>query len=198
MPLPTDHEERRRALSLIAADSIAARGLEGLTIRGIAATAGCSTTIVTHYFADKRQLLHRTYTEAALRAQARVEAVLGRDRTDLEGCLEALLPMDAESLRDWKVYLAFWQIASADPTFAEEQRRRESNARTIIEGVLQARHADDPSGEARRLLTLVQGVAVQAIFDPVDWSPQRQRAFLSDTLSQREMEGPSGAGRVKG
>ena len=34
MPLPTDHEDRRRALSLIAAERIAASGLDGVTIRG--------------------------------------------------------------------------------------------------------------------------------------------------------------------
>jgi TetR/AcrR family transcriptional repressor of bet genes len=178
MPLPTDHEDRRRALSLIAAERIAATGLDSVTIRGLAAIAGCSTTIVTHYFANKRALLQRTYTDAALRAQARVDGALSRDPADIEGCLEALLPLDDEGLRDWKVYLAFWQTASADPDFAEEQRRWLANARSLIRGALAAAGATDMDAEARRLLTLVQGIAVQAVFDEKDWSPEIQRQFV--------------------
>ena len=178
MPLPNDHEDRRRALSLIAAERIAASGLDGVTIRGLAAVAGCSTTIVTHYFANKRELLQRIYNDAARRAQARVDAALSRDPADLQGCLEALLPLDSEGVRDWKVYLAFWQTASADADFAEVQRQRLAYARALIRRVLEAGGAADVEAEARRLLTLVQGIAVQAVFDEKDWSPQIQRQFV--------------------
>ena len=41
----------------------------------------------------------------------------------------------------------------------------------------------DLDAEARRLLTLVQGISVQAVFDTVEWSPENQRAFLSANIA---------------
>jgi hypothetical protein len=36
--------------------------------------------------------------------------------------------------------------------------------------------------EARRVLTVVTGMAAQAVFDPDDWPPARQRRMLRDAL----------------
>lgn len=154
-----------------------------MTIREVAAAAGFSTTIVTHYFASKRELLLYTYQAAAGRAQARVDRVLGEDGGDLQGYLEALLPLDRESLRDWRVYFAFWQIASIDTGFAKEQRRRMLQVREIIAGIVEARSESVQASEvARHLLTVLLGVAVQAIFDQKGWSAARQKAFVADEI----------------
>lgn len=185
MPAVVDHESRREHVARIAADIIARIGIEAVTMRQIAAEAGFSTTIVTHYFRNKQELLLHTYRVAAGNAQARVAATLQRDPCDLPGCLEALLPQDDASLRDWKVYLAFWHTAVLDPDFAAEQASQALNARRLLAGVLKARaqaglrpHADEIDETAKRLLVIIVGVAVQSVFDPVMWSPDEQRRFL--------------------
>lgn len=189
MPAPVDHSERRDRIAEIVSDIISRDGLDAVTIRQVATAAGYSTTIVTHYFASKRELLLYTYQAAATHAQRRVDAVLGRDPLDLQGYLEALLPLDEASLREWRVYFAFWQLAAIDTEFATEQQRGERHAREGIVRILEARARAgqgpvpaDPEAAARRLLTLLLGVAVQAMFDPLDWSAGRQKEFLTGEL----------------
>lgn len=186
MPAPVDQEQRRQKITDIVAQIISRDGLDAVTIREVAAAAGYSTTIVTHYFANKRDLLLYTYQAAAARAQVRVDKVLGNNEADLQGYLEALLPLDAESLRDWRVYFAFWQVASVDIDFAKEQRRRMSQVRKILAGIITAQFRADQSANselmAKRLLTILLGIAVQAIFDPKGWSAAHQRRFLGEEI----------------
>ena len=52
-----DHEQRRLRIAEFAINLIAAEGLSAATVRRIAADAGFSTTAITHYFADKQELL---------------------------------------------------------------------------------------------------------------------------------------------
>lgn len=191
MPAIVDHESRREHVARIAADIIARIGIDALTMRQIAAEAGYSTAIVTHYFANKQELLLHTYRTAALNAQGRVAAALDVDRGNLLGCLEALLPRDEASRQDWKVYLAFWHIAVLDPDFAAEQASQALNARAILRRVLEARAAsgrpprpEDIDAMAQRLLVLVIGVAVQAVFDPATWSPEALRSYLVGELGE--------------
>lgn len=185
MPAVVDHDRRRRHVARIAADIIARVGIDAVTMRQVAAEAGYSTTIVTHYFANKQELMLHTYHVAAENAQARVAAVLDRAPCDLLGCLEALLPRDEASLQDWKVYLAFWHVAVLDPVFSAEQGAQALKARRILRDVLENRTraglppaAEELDAVARRLLVIVIGVAVQSLFDPVSWSPEVQREYL--------------------
>ena len=189
MPAVVNHEERRQQIARIAADLISSVGLDAMTMREIAAAAGFSTTIVTHYFANKRELMLYTYRASVEHAQARVDAVIARDACDLPASIEALLPFDESSLKDWKVFLAFWQIAQVDPDFAAEQRAQAANADNILRRVLKARAAAgrglseaDVEATSRRLLVFIVGLAVQAVFDTLGWSPQAQRAFLAAEL----------------
>jgi len=185
MPAIVDHDSRREHVARIAADLIARVGMDAVTMRQIAAEAGFSTAIVTHYFASKQDLLLHTYRSAAIHAQVRVEDVLARRPGDVLACLESLLPRDEDSRRDWKVYIAFWHTAVLDPVFAAEQAAQAINARRILHEVLQARAArglypagTDVAAVAQRLLVTVIGVAVQAVFDPVNWSADAIRRYL--------------------
>lgn len=195
MPALIDHESRRHQIARIAADIIARVGLEPLTMRQIAKEAGFSTTIVTHYFANKRELLLYTYRASVANTGERVEAALQSDPCDLQGCVESLLPGDEASLRDWKVYFAFWQMALVDAEFAAEQRGQVANARSILLRVLNARaraglnRGANLDGVARRLVVVIQGIAIHSIFDPVDWSADGQRAFLNGELQALEAAG---------
>src|SRR5690606_29622071 len=113
MPRQVDHDERRRAVARIAADLIARGGLEALTIRNVAKAAGYSTAVVSHYFADKRQLLLFIYRAAIERTRSQIDAALAKDRGDLKACLDAILPLNEERRRDWLVWFAFWGMAVA-------------------------------------------------------------------------------------
>ena len=89
MPARGDHQQRRQQVARIAADLVAAGGLAAATHRRIAEAAGCSTTVVSHYFTDKRDLVTATYREVGDRVATRVEAArTSEDR--LVAILEAL------------------------------------------------------------------------------------------------------------
>lgn len=189
MPRQVDHDERRRAVAEIATDLIARGGLDALTVREVARAANYSTAIVSHYFTAKRDLLSYIYRAAVDRAAARINRVLAADPCDLHGVIDAILPINAVQIRDWQVWFAFWGMAVADPEFGDEQRRMVLNAQRIFREIFIARQRArllerDADCEllARLCVTLLDGIAIQAVFDPDDWPPHRQRAVITTAL----------------
>lgn len=188
MPAIVDHNQRRAALAQLAADVIAEQGIDAATVRGIAEAAGFSTKIVSHYFADKRTLLLATYRFAADHSGATAAASQADGRADAPAYVASLLPTSPLMLRNWKVWFAFWGFAISDAQFAAEQRRQVLRARGDVAERLgrDARYAHVPPAArdqaARELVTLVIGVALQAAFDPEDWTAARQTEPILDRL----------------
>ena len=71
MPRQVDHAARRAELADAATELIADVGVDGLRLRDVAARAGCTTGMLTHYFADKRELLRFTFGHLARRTGQR-------------------------------------------------------------------------------------------------------------------------------
>ena len=184
MPARHTHDRKRDEVAGVAAELIERAGLAAVTVREVAAAAGCSTTVVTHYFADKDELLLHTYRLVANRAQARIDRVLEADPLDLQGWCEALLPIDDSRRRNCKVWFAFWHAASDDATYAAEQRGWVLHARRVAQGILAKRGCPRGAATARHLLALLMGVAVQAVFDAEDWPRARQIAFFRDEIKR--------------
>lgn len=175
----------------MAARLIAEAGLDGVTIRDVADAADCSTAIVSHYFHNKRELLFLTYHFSIDRATERCMGALAGADGDLKAYLSQLMPLGEEQLIEWKIWLAFWAKAVADPEIAEVQRACILRTRAHILQImndLTASGALDPAldlaAEARRLLTLIIGLAVQVLFDPADWTAERQHALVDGELAK--------------
>jgi len=189
MPVFVDREERRQKVIAVASRLIAEAGLEAVTVRDVAVAAACSTAIVSHYFHNKRELLFLTYNASIERATERSEAAMASG--DLKSFVAELMPLDEERLIEWKIWLAFWAKAVADPEIAEMQRACVLRARNNIQhvlGKLDARGALVPGldleDEARRILTSIMGMAVQVMFDPDDWPAERQHALVDRDLAR--------------
>ncbi len=101
MPKYVDHADRRRRIASAAADLVGRAGLDELTFRNLAEATGYSTTVLTHYFADKRDLLLSTYRLVAHRWGARFDDAQ-RDG-GLAECLASLLPLDEERRNEWRL-----------------------------------------------------------------------------------------------
>ena len=189
MPVFVDHEERRRQVVAVASRLIAHAGLDAVTVRDVANAADCSTAIVSHYFHNKKELLFLTYQASIDRATERCDAALGPDGMDLRAYFAEIMPLDEERLIEWKIWVAFWAKAVADPDIAAAQRdcvrRTRGNILKVLK-TLQARDALVPSlnlaDEARRLLVLIMGMAVQVMFDPEEWPEARQHALVDGEL----------------
>jgi TetR/AcrR family transcriptional repressor of bet genes len=151
--------------------------------------AGSSTAIVSTYFTDKRDLLLSTFRAAASRTTVRFEAAINTGGT-LQDCLEAWLPLDDDRLVDWRVIIAFWGVAVADPELARVQDGHVSRARARVEKLLsQEQHlGDDPSPDlarlAQQIVALTLGIALQAVFEPASSASVPQRELLADGLGR--------------
>lgn len=193
MPRIVDHDIRRAEVIGIASELVASGGLDALTVRDVARAAGYSTAIVSHYFADKQDLLLKVYQAAVARAQTRLDLALAQDAGDIVACLDALLPIDRARYRDWQIWFAFWGMAIADAHFASEQRRRVQDAIQMVRAVFQARAASgrlpataDCARLAETCVTLINGLAVQVLFDRKAWPAARQRGFILGALGFSE------------
>lgn len=162
---------------------VAAEGVQGATMRGIAAEAGVTTGFVTHYFADKQELLVAVLRHNNVRAGERVVKAVGERRglVALESAVEALLPVDADRRRAWQVWVAAWQPSSDGARLTAELRsgRRfleellaELLAQAVADGELPAEL--DPEAEAERLVALIAGTGLIAGVEPA--APMRRTA----------------------
>jgi AcrR family transcriptional regulator len=191
MPRVVDVEERRALMTDAAARLIAMVGIEGATMREVAAEAGLTTGAVTHYFADKRALLLATFEASLAQRHAnRVERTQAggspsRPLDQLGLTLEGALPIDDDRRRHWMVTLAFCVQANGDPELAATQtaayRAFRSRVAHIVELADLAR-GDDAAALAGRLIAAANGIAIQACFDPEGWPPSAQQAALAESL----------------
>jgi len=184
MPAKVDADDRRRRLVLAAAEIIAEHGIGGLTNARIAERLSGSTTVVTHYFRSKREIVLCTYQTMASRARARVQRAMSDD-DPLAACLHAHLPLDAETRVEWKVWLAYQGMSVGDPELTDIWASRSATAadrltRLVASDVEAGRMPEtvDPPTEGGRLFSLVQGMSFQSIVDPVRWSPEHLRRIV--------------------
>jgi len=186
MPRHVDHGARRRHVAVTAAELVGTHGLDALTFRNVADAAGYSTTVVTHYFVDKRDLLLSTFREVADRLGARFDDA-ARKGGGLRGCLEALLPLDAGRRTEWRLLTCFWGVAISDPEFATEEAGHVRSAQARIMDLLRREHPDVVDAEldvvARRLVTIVHGLGAQSALDPDHWSAAQQRRVVTHELA---------------
>lgn len=189
MPARGDHEQRRRDVARIAADLIATGGLAAATHRRIADASGCSTTVVSHYFTDKHDLVNATYKEVGDRVTSRLDAAV-HSADSMQSVLEALLPLDEDRIRDWRLLFTFLGLAATDADLTAEQRTRVTTARIRIEQAIvaeqeagQVRTDIDAEASGRFLLAVVLGIGMQALFDPADWPHDRIRDTLNRALA---------------
>ena len=195
MPKIVDHERRREEIVQTTWRVIARRGLDGATLREVAAEAGYANGAIKPYFPAKADLMEATYRHVFSRTNARSSAAT-EGLTGLAAlrafCLE-VLPLDADRLDEARVVIAFWQQALHDPTQAEVNDAAMLQWRSDIRGWLaEARGAVDGAADGERppvevaaetLLTFLLGAQVAAVFDPAFNSPEQLVAQLDGQLA---------------
>jgi TetR/AcrR family transcriptional repressor of bet genes len=186
VPIQVDRDRQRARVTDLAAELVASEGVAALTFRRVADAAGTSTAIVSTYFTDKRDLLLSTLRAAATRTTVRFEAAVS-EGGDLQDCLEAWLPLDDDRLTDWRVIIAFWGTAVADPELAQVQAGHVERARRRVAKLIPARgtagaRSLDSAGIAQQVVALTLGIALQAVFDPTGPTARAQRTVLRDAL----------------
>ena len=176
MPKIVDHEQRREELASAVWRLASHRGPDAVTIRAVAAEAGWSTGALHHYFTDKEELLLFAFQTVADRISRRVEAAkaTAAGPLDLVRALLAIgLPLDAERRDETRLWFAFLGLALTRPALARAQRLAyRAWRRQVADALRDAQEQGDLDAaveverEAAGLVALVDGLAVQASFDP--------------------------------
>ncbi|MBF7014725.1 TetR family transcriptional regulator C-terminal domain-containing protein [Novosphingobium resinovorum] len=161
-------------------------GLEGLSLRRLASAMNCSTTTINHHFADRRELWIAVYRTTILRTQARIRRAYESSGGSPLACALAQMPIDRESREDWHIYLAQYHVACTDDELAREEREQVRIAARDFAELLHREHGmarDRARKASRQIITLLVGVATQALFEPRSWSPRRQKRFLEEQFA---------------
>ena len=188
MPRTVDAVARREELAAAAARVIVRSGVAGASMREVAAEAGWTTGTLVHYFRNRRELLRFTL-ETSLEGRRRRRG--NRDSRDpadaLRVTLHDALPIDDDGRLPWNVTIAFCAQAGGDPEFAALQRDAYRDFRTNVADRVRTAFPteSDPLKEAERLIAVVDGVALQALFDPESWPADHQIVALDTALAER-------------
>ena len=186
MPKVVDIEQRRAELTEATARLIARSGIESATMREVAAEAGWTTGALTHYFADKRELLLTTFQTSLANRRAQRPTDDTDPAAQLRASLEGALPIDESRRRHWMVSIAFCAQAAGDAELAAAQRGAYREFRDHV-ALLATRCGLTDEREARpyaeRLIAIADGIAVQALFDDRSWPSERQIARLDELLA---------------
>ena len=186
MPRIVDVDVRRAELTDATARVIARSGIEAATMREIAAEAGWTTGALTHYFADKRELLLATFQSSLAARRSRRDELLDVSTIDrLRASLNGALPIDDDRRRHWLVTLAACSHASGSKPLADAQREAYCEFRDYVIGLVEdvgLATGTDARHIAEQLVAMADGIAIQAMFDPESWPAERQQGALDAQL----------------
>jgi TetR/AcrR family transcriptional repressor of bet genes len=187
VPKVVDHAQRRRELVAATWAVVAAEGIEAATVRRIAEEAGCTTGRITHYFADKEEVLVAALRQVHRAAGKRMLAAIG-PRSGLEALRAVLaeaLPLDEERILEWRVWLAFWGSAATSASLQAEQHQRYREWRGLLKRVLATAQlpADiDLDRLVDQIVALVDGFGLQGVLDPRDPQPEQLASRLNGAV----------------
>ena len=199
MPRIVDHEERRREVANAVLRVVARSGLNGVTMREVAAASGWSTGVLNHYFEDKRHLLHEALVEISRQAGHNLSKAAKSRRaplSTLRALLEESLPLDSRRAALCQIFSYFYGEGAAGGSTAEELSAYYAVWRGFVRDAIIAGQADgsirsdlDPHLTAEVLVSVADGLGLQATFDPRTLPPKRQRQQIEaviDMLRQHD------------
>jgi AcrR family transcriptional regulator len=186
----------RRAEIVSAAELMALdEGLESLTLRRVADALGVVPGLVNHYFPAIDELVATAFgTAAAAELEEILAAVaaVGGPTERIRRLLALLTDDDRDRLS--LLWLDAWQAGRRRPALHAEVVRlmvawQERVAELISDGVRAGEfHTDDPATAAARILTVVDGLSVQAVMrSAIDDHRVRELLF---TTAERELSLP--------
>ncbi|WP_133611582.1 transcriptional regulator BetI [Dongia mobilis] len=139
-------EARRKQLIEATARSLARHGMEGTTVRVVAAEAGVSPGLVRHHFAGMHDLIAETYRWTGKEVDRALRASLAAAEQTPEAQLRAFVDSSfSEPMLDTDllgVWLTFWSLTRTDPE-------------------IHAIHGKVYAGYRRRLEELIRELAVE-------------------------------------
>ncbi|MFF4138512.1 TetR/AcrR family transcriptional regulator [Streptomyces mirabilis] len=190
MPKQVDHAQRRSEISAAVWQVVSKSGLEGLTLRAVAAAAGCTTGMVTHYFRDKKALIAHARSVMHRRMADRIDAMPRRETAweSLYAVAEQALPLDEERRLEAVVWSHFLLTTRTDPELLHEHTVSHASWVRRLTGLVSAAVPGQPEpsdleAQVRSLVTCLDGLVLNAVTDPETYPPELQRRVLKTQLN---------------
>ena len=162
--------DRRDAIVAAALAVARRKGLAATTVRDVAAEMGTSSGLVHHYFESMDEVLAVAFSRVAEADLARSASEMAR-ADDPVAALAAFLATYAPADADWafQLWLDAWSEAARRPAIQATSRRLNLAWQALLEGTIRAGVetgvfvAADPVAAAWRILSLVDGLALQVV-----------------------------------
>jgi AcrR family transcriptional regulator len=196
---PAAHEARRRELAHAVHRTVDRVGIEGASLREIAREAGVTTGTLTHYFADRGELVEFALGLVVSESTDRVLAAAATG--SLLDALCEWLPLDEHRRHEGAAWLAGISAARRDPALADGLSRRYDAAHDLLAGLFADRFRASgrtlPAAEMGLLvdevIATVDGIATYGLADPARYTADRQRDLVQRLLARVGLEEPPAA-----
>ena len=163
-------DQRREAIIAAALDVAVVKGLGSTTVRDVAARMGTSSGLIHHYFGSMDDVLAAAFELVAkqdLGLSARLMASADSPMEALRIFFRTYTPAD----KDWafQLWLDAWAEAARRPAVQATSRRLNLEWQALLERTIRAGveagalQCADPAGAAWRILSLLDGLALQVV-----------------------------------
>ncbi len=185
--------QRREAIVEAALSVAVSKGLASTTVRDVAAVMGTSSGLIHHYFDSMDDVLAAAFERVArqdLEASARQMSSAASPAAALRAFFTSYTPAD----KDWafQLWLDAWAEAARRPAVGAVSRALNLEWQGLLEATIRRGVADgsfvcaDPAGAGWRILSLLDGLALQVVAhgttlsrgDVVAWSVAAAEAEL--------------------
>jgi len=192
--------ERRREAIINAALAVARRkGLAATTVRDVAAEMGSSSGLIHHYFDSMDVVLAAAFERVAREDLEQTEAMLA-DLGDPAAVLAEFLGSYGRVDDDWafQLWMDAWAEAARRPVLRATSARLNLAWAALLERTIAAGVASgtfccsDPAGAAWRILSLVDGLALQVVAHRTTVDRADMLAWATDA-AERELGLRNGA-----
>jgi AcrR family transcriptional regulator len=192
-------DQRREAI--VAATLVVAvrKGLASTTVRDVAAEMGTSSGLIHHYFGSMDEVLAAAFERVAEQDLGLSARAMARAPSPIEA-LRVFFRTYTPADKDWafQLWLDAWAEAARRPAVQATSRRLNLEwqallERTIVRGVGAAAFScPDPAGAAWRILSLLDGLALQVVAHGTTITRDEVVAWATGA-AERELGLPAGA-----
>lgn len=163
-------DQRREAIVAAALVVAVRKGLASTTVRDVAAEMGTSSGLIHHYFDSMDEVLAAAFERVAAQDLGLSAAAMAEAASPVEA-LRIFFRTYTPADKDWafQLWLDAWAEAARRPAVQATSRRlnlawQALLERTIVRGVVAgAFSCPDPAGAAWRILSLLDGLALQVV-----------------------------------
>ena len=192
-------QDRREAIVDAALAVARRKGLASTTVRDVAKEMGTSSGLIHHYFETMDNVLAAAFERVAGTDLKETEDLL-EQAGDPRAVLAAFLSSYAPVGEDWafQLWLDAWAEAARRPVLREASSRLNLAWAALLERAIRdgvrvgAFRTDDPQGAAWRILSLIDGLALQVVAHQTIVDRADMLAWAA-TATERELDLPAGS-----